>query len=132
MRKDQISLVQKSWQDIEAVSDQAATIFYARLFAIAPGTAELFAATDMRSQRDKLMLTLKRIVAQLSEPEVGDLQLEELGRRHAAYGVRPEHYQLVGEALMWMLEQVLHPKFNAKLSAAWAATYTLVAKRMQA
>src|SRR5687767_951035 len=112
VRKDQIALVQKTWKDIEPVGDHAATIFYARLFAIAPETAELFAATDMRSQRDKLMITLKHIVLQLSAPQELNLQLEELGRRHGAYGVRAEHYVLVGEALVWMLEQVLHPKFS--------------------
>jgi hemoglobin-like flavoprotein len=132
VRKDQISLVQNSWLEIEPVADHAATIFYARLFAIAPETAELFAAADMRSQRDKLMISLRQIVVQLHVPEPLHVQLEELGRRHSAYGVRPEHYDLVGEALVWMLEQVLHPKFDAELSAAWVAAYTLVAARMQA
>ena len=132
MTKHQVTLVQKSWQAIELLGDDAAGVFYARLFAIAPDTAALFAATDMRSQRAKLLITLRAVVSQIHDLKQMDTQLEELGRRHTAYGVRPEHYDVVGEALIWTLEQVLSPRFSEKLRAAWIEAYGMIASRMQA
>lgn len=50
--------------------------------------------------------------------------VQELGRRHVAYGVTAAHYQPVGEALIWTLEKGLGDKFTPDVKAAWLATYT--------
>jgi hemoglobin-like flavoprotein len=132
MDSTQIALVQATWPDVAAVADSAAQIFYARLFAINPEASALFAAADMRKQRDKLMITLNEIVRDLSDPERLNVQLEQLGQRHVAYGVRPEHYDMVGDALIWMLEKVLDAKFTPDVASAWQAAYGLIAQKMQA
>jgi hemoglobin-like flavoprotein len=54
-----------------------------------------------------------------------------MGARHAGYGVRAEHYQTVGAALLWTLEQGLGAKFTPAVREAWAATYELLAEVMQ-
>jgi len=52
---------------------------------------------------------------------------QDLARRHVAYGVEPAHYELVGAALLWTLEQGLGEGFTPELCAAWTAAYTALA-----
>ncbi len=53
--------------------------------------------------------------------------VEELGRRHVAYGVTEKHFEPVGAALLWTLEQGLGPDFSPPVKAAWTETYITVA-----
>ena len=57
--------------------------------------------------------------------------VQALGRRHAAYGVEPRHFNTVGEALLWTLGQGLGPAFTPNVRAAWAAVYEVIATQMQ-
>jgi hemoglobin-like flavoprotein len=127
----QIEIVQKTWKEVEMVADQASTVFYARLFAIDPESASLFAATDMRQQREKLMITLRKVVDGLNDFRRLQPEIEDLGRRHYAYGVKADHYTTVGEALLWTLEMVLGPRFDDEARAAWTAAYQTIATHMQ-
>lgn len=132
MTKDQIALIQDTWRDIVLVADSASAMFYSRLFAIDPEAGALFAAADMRKQREKLILTLDEIVTSLDDAEGVYKSLDELGRRHRAYGVAAHHYGTVGEALLWMLEKALGNEFTPPVRAAWVAAYAMISERMQA
>jgi hemoglobin-like flavoprotein len=57
--------------------------------------------------------------------------VQNLGRRHAGYGVKPEHYAIVGAALLWTLEQGLGNTFSAEVKAAWTEAYAHLAGIMQ-
>ena len=69
------------------------------------------------------MGTLRDVVGALDQLERVLPVLRELGRRHAAYGVRPEHYATVGQALIWTLEQGLGAAFTRETRRAWIDTY---------
>jgi hemoglobin-like flavoprotein len=56
--------------------------------------------------------------------------VEDLGRRHSRYGVTPEHYKPVGEALLWTLEKGLGPAFTPPVKEAWTGAYTTLASVM--
>jgi hemoglobin-like flavoprotein len=58
--------------------------------------------------------------------------LASLGRRHAGYGVQDRHYDTVGAALLWTLEQGLGADFTPEVRQAWAGAYALLARTMQA
>src|SRR6202000_3487824 len=95
MTPDQVQLVQQSFAKVAPISEQAAVLFYDRLFEVAPSVQSLF-PTDMTEQRRKLMATLAFVVGGL-----GDLQsilpaASSLATRHVAYGAKPEHYPVVG------------------------------------
>ena len=53
-----------------------------------------------------------------------------LGRRHAGYGVKDEHYASVGAALLWTLERGLGAAWTPELAAAWVAAYTTLSQFM--
>lgn len=113
------------------IADAAANLFYTRLFELDPSLKPMFAHSDMAEQRRKLMSMITMVVrgmARLDELVAG---IENLGRRHVAYGVRDEHYATVGAALLWTLEQGLGPNFTDEVKEAWTATYMLLAGVMQ-
>jgi hemoglobin-like flavoprotein len=57
--------------------------------------------------------------------------VEDLGRRHAAYGVTDDHYDTVGAALLWTLEKGLGDAFTAEAREAWTTVYGLLASTMK-
>jgi hemoglobin-like flavoprotein len=129
MTPDQVKTVQDSFDKIAPMAEQAALLFYGRLFEIAPAVRPLFHG-DMAEQGRKLMATLAVVVNGLSNIETILPAASALARRHVGYGVRPGHYQTVGEALMWTLERGLGAQWTPELAAAWDAAYKLVSEFM--
>jgi len=126
----QVALVQGTFDLIAPIADDAAVLFYSRLFELDPGLRRLF-KSDMREQRVKLMQMLTAAVKGLDHLDRLVPVVEGLGRRHAAYGVTDAHYQTVGEALLWTLEMGLGKRFTSEVREAWAAVYGLLASTMR-
>jgi hemoglobin-like flavoprotein len=106
MSPDQVRLVQDSFAKVRPIAHQAADLFYGRLFEVAPDVRALF-PDDMADQKRKLMAMLATAVINLHQMEKAVTAVQELGRRHAGYGVNDRHYKVVGEVLIWTLGQVL-------------------------
>ena len=68
MTPEQVKLVQESFAKVAPISDQAAVLFYDRLFEIAPSVKGMF-PTDMSEQRRKLMVMLAAVVKGLDNLE---------------------------------------------------------------
>jgi hemoglobin-like flavoprotein len=128
---EQKEMVRSTWAMVVPISDDAAKLFYGRLFEIDPSTQPLFAETDMAEQGKKLIQTLDVAVASLDNLENVRPAIEALGHRHVEYGVKEEHYDTVGEALLWTLEQGVGEQFTPEVKEAWAETYGLVATIMK-
>jgi hemoglobin-like flavoprotein len=126
----QKTLVQESFATIAPIADDAAALFYRRLFEIDPELRPMFRG-DMAEQRKKLMQMITAAVKGLDRLEQLVPVVQDLGRRHAGYGVKVEHYRTVGEALLWTLEKGLGDAFTPEMKAAWAAVYGLLARTMQ-
>jgi hemoglobin-like flavoprotein len=122
MTPEQITLVQDSFAKVAPISEQAAVIFYDRLFEVAPAVKAMFPA-DMTEQRKKLMATLAVVVNGLSNLESVLPAARALARRHVAYGAKPAHYPVVGGALLWTLEKGLGDAWTPEVAEAWTAAY---------
>ncbi|HTW52757.1 MAG TPA: globin family protein [Stellaceae bacterium] len=122
MTPRQVALVQASFARVAPIAEQAAALFYGRLFETAPETRALFSG-DMVVQGQKLMGAITTVVTNLDDLGAVVPVAQALAKRHVGYGVRPEHYEPVGAALLWTLEQGLGGDFTADVSAAWAAAY---------
>ena len=130
MDTTQIALVQSTFAMVAPIADQAAVIFYDRLFELDPALRDLFAA-DMTEQRRKLMQMLSMVVNGLKRFEAMRPAVEDLGRRHVDYRISAGDYDTVGAALLWTLEQGLGEAFTPEAREAWTAAYTALAATMQ-
>src|SRR4029434_8962243 len=106
MTPTQIAQVQGSFKKVMPIGDIAAQLFYGRLFALDRALEPLFKA-DLKEQGRKLMGMIGLAVTSLRDLPTLVPAIADLGRRHAGYGVRPEHYDPVGAALLWTLERGL-------------------------
>ena len=121
----QIQLVQTTFTKVAPIADEAAKLFYDRLFELEPSTRYMF-KHDMAEQRKKLMQMLSVAVASLERLDALVPAVQALGQRHVQYGVTPAHYETVGAALLWTLEQGLGADFTPEVKEAWAAVYGLL------
>lgn len=131
MTPRQISLVQNTWKKVQPTADQAAAMFYGRLFELQPTYRRLF-TTDQKQQGRKLMQMISIAVNGLPKLDTIVPAVEDLGRRHLDYGVEEEMYGPVGEALLWTLSKGLGDSFTAEVEEAWTETYTTLADVMKA
>ena len=130
MNVEQIGLVQASFAQVTLIADQAADLFYARLFQLDPTLRGMF-KNDMAEQRQKLIAMLTFTVNNLTQPEELLPAIQALGRRHVGYGVKNRHYETLGAALLWTFEKALGEEYTPEVKAAWAAVYSLLATTMQ-
>src|ERR1700728_3507731 len=119
---DQVKLVQQSFSKVAPISDQAAILFYDRLFEVAPQVKSMFPA-DLTEQRKKLMATLAVVVGGLGNLESVLPAASALAKRHVSYGAKAEHYPVVGSALLWTLEKGLGDGWTPDVAEAWTAAY---------
>ena len=131
MSPDQTLLVKTTWNSVLPIADTAASLFYQRLFEIAPSTRALFKNNDLAEQRRKLMQALSVVVSGLDHPDQIVPTIQALGKRHASYGVTSAHYASVRAALLWTLEQGLAAAWTPEVEAAWSAAYNLLSSVMQ-
>lgn len=130
MTPQQIALVTKSWEQVQAHANVAAAAFYSRLFELDPALRGLF-GDDLRAQSRKLAFAINVAVAGLDRLESLAPALRELGRRHAGYGVEERHYATVGAALLDTLAAGLADAFTPAVREAWTETYRVLAETMK-
>ena len=130
MTPERIRTVQSTWVKLLPIKASAAQLFYEKLFETDPSLRVLFKG-DMRQQGEKLMQVIDAAVNGLSRLEQITAAIQELGRRHADYGVKDHHYDTVGVALLWTLGMSLGAEFTPEAKDAWATVYDLLATTMR-
>lgn len=131
MTSHQIKLVQQTFGMVAALpAETVGSLFYNQLFTIAPEVRPLFSRTTTPEQSRKLVTMLAYVVARLNKPDSLVDDLTQLAQRHVRYGVQDWHYDLVGEALLWTLEQGLGNAWTEETKNAWVACYTLLSTVM--
>jgi len=130
MTPHQIELVQSTFRSVQPVAATAAELFYRRLFEIEPAAAALFKG-GLAQQGRQFMQVLAVAVGGLSNAETLVPVIQQLGLRHATYGVRAEHYDSVRQALLWTLALVLQDAYTDEVRSAWATAYAMLAGVMK-
>ena len=130
MTPSQKMLVQTTFVQVVPIAEQAAALFYGRLFEVDPSLRPLF-KTDLKEQGQKLMQMLGTCVGKLDALEELLPAVRELGAKHAGYGVTDKDYETVGGALLWTLEKGLGAAFTPEAKDAWATTYGVLASTMK-
>ena len=130
MTPQQITLIQTSWASVVPIQDTAAGLFYQRLFALDPAVRPMFKG-DMQEQGRKLMKMLGVVVNSLTKLDELVPVAQDMARRHVGYGVQAAHYDTVGAALLWTLEQGLGSAFTDDTRDAWAEAYGILSMVMK-
>lgn len=130
MDSKKIILLQTTFEKIRPITDTVAKSFYDKLFELDPSVKSLFKG-DMKKQGRMLMSAINMVVNGLNRPEETIPAIQELGKRHVTYGVKNEHYDTVGEALLSTLEQYLGDDFTSEVNQTWTEAYTLIAQTMK-
>jgi NAD(P)H-flavin reductase/hemoglobin-like flavoprotein len=120
--------VRLSLEGMEAGPQRCAGDFYGYLFSGCPHLRDLFPPM-MNEQNERLFGALLKIVSLLDTPDALARYLTQLGTDHRKYGVRPEHYAPVGEALLATLRRHC-PNWSDEAEASWAAAYQLASEQM--
>jgi len=126
----QIQLVKQTWiifrsMDPGLVGD----VFYSKLFVENPSLRRMF-PKQMDEQYKKLINMLSVIVARLDHIDELTSDIKAMAQRHVNYGVKPEHYKLVGNALLWTLQHGLGNDWNDDVKDAWQNCYKLLSDTM--
>src|SRR6266508_1836317 len=130
MTPQQVQLIKQSFAKVAPIAGQAADLFYGQLFELAPQVRPVF-KSDIKAQGQKLMSTIALAVGSLDRLSELVPVVQDLGRRHAGYGVKDEHYDSVGQALLWTLDKGLGPDFTPEVKEAWTAVYIVLADTMK-
>ena len=130
MTTHEIALVKKSWNSFRGIDPAViGDLFYTKLFWENPGLRKMF-PEKMDEQYKKLVDMLNIIVARLERMDELTNEIAEMAKRHEGYGVKPEHYTLVGKALLWTLKKGLADEWNEELKQAWIKCYTILSGTM--
>jgi NAD(P)H-flavin reductase/hemoglobin-like flavoprotein len=118
-----------SWAAVAPHAQRAAAHFYAALFTLDDSLRGMF-PPDMVGQRDKLLAALGHIVSHVDDEATLVPFLRQLGGDHRRFSVRPEHYPLVGKALLYTLSVGLGDQWTPDLADEWAAAFEAVTGAM--
>lgn len=122
-------VLRESWALVEPRADRVAEYFYARLFVENPALRDLFPVA-MNAQRVRLLRALVRVMQDVDRPaELGSF-LAQLGADHRKFGVRPEHYDAVGRALVAALREHAGDGWTKEAEAVWATAYRRISNLM--
>jgi len=130
MTQKQIELVKSTWSEVAAMDHVVVGgLFYNRLFEIAPPLKSMF-HNPIPEQSKKLLAMVNYVIIKLDRLDDILVEVAKLAQRHTGYGVKPGHYAIVGEALLWTLEKGLGGKWTEETSDAWIACYTILSNAM--
>jgi NAD(P)H-flavin reductase/hemoglobin-like flavoprotein len=120
--------VRQSLEGMTAGPRQCAGDFYGYLFTACPHLRDMF-PPQMTVQNERLFAALMKMVELLDRPDALARYLTRLGADHRKYGVAPEHYALVGDALLRTLRRHC-PNWDEAAEAAWATAYATASEMM--
>ncbi len=131
MTSYQISLIKNSWLLVAKIdTETVGSLFYNRLFEVAPEVKPMFSKTPLPEQSRKLLGMLSYIINKLDKLDDILDEVKKLAQRHIHYGVKDEHYMIAGGALLWTLEKGLASNWTPDLRIAWMDCYRLLSGAM--
>ena len=131
MKPDDAQLVRNGWAELAPGADALGQEFYARLFALAPETREMFAGADLAAQRRKFVDMLAMLVRLADDSADIVAETIPLAQRHVQYGVNERHLEIGREALVATIASALGERFTPEARQAWAHFYDLATAVMR-
>jgi methyl-accepting chemotaxis protein/nitric oxide dioxygenase len=124
-----VARLRASYELVRGHELRLAETFYIKLFALAPHLRRMFPA-DLRGQAEKLTAALDMVVRNFEDPAANAAALAALGRRHAGYGVKAEHYTLVVDLLVESMRELGGAAIDEARIEEWHAALRLISQQM--
>lgn len=130
MTEQQVIIVKRTWKLFQKIDPViVGDTLYSKLFSDHPGLRKMF-PKDMEAQYRKLMDILSTIIARLDMQEHFPDEVLKMAQRHIGYDVKPVHFDWVGTALLWTLQQGLGSDWTDEVKSAWTNCYGSVSTIM--
>jgi hemoglobin-like flavoprotein len=129
MQLDKVTLL-ASLSVVVTCEPKVLQYFYELLFQRHPRARELFHSPELEAQQKLLFQTLSWGIEHLDDPAALERVLAPLGRAHVEYGVTPDMYEWVGDALIDTIAHVSGAAWTEELAVAWRAAYSRLAGAM--
>lgn len=126
---ERVDIVQRTWRSVLPVGGTFTELLYGKLLALDGRLAAHFKG-DMKEQGRNLTAMISVAVGSLHRPEKIVYAVRQLGRRHAMYGIRAEHFETMEVALLFALEHALIDVFGAEVKEAWREAYAFLSRTM--
>ncbi|PNK60081.1 globin domain-containing protein [Psychrobacter sp. FDAARGOS_221] len=114
---------------LEEHGNTITTVFYKNMFAEHPELLDIFNETNQKlgRQQTALATTVLAAAKHLENLEVLLPQVMQIGHKHRALQIKPEHYPIVGQHLLGAIKEVLGDAATDEIINAWAEAYDEIA-----
>ncbi|MCO7222833.1 NO-inducible flavohemoprotein [Pleionea sp. CnH1-48] len=127
--KEVLTIVKQSVPALAEHGESITQCFYKILFANNPELKNLFNMANQRNgNQARALADAIFAYANLAEdPDQLAPLINRIANKHASLNILPEHYPMVGEALLLALSQVLKLPMHHEIIAAWGEAYGALA-----
>ncbi|MDQ0154046.1 NO-inducible flavohemoprotein [Robertmurraya andreesenii] len=124
-----IEIVKSTVPVLEKYGKDITTCFYQRMFTNHPELLNIFNHANQRQGRQQTALANTVYAAAAHIDNLGAILpvVKQIGQKHRALGVLPEHYPIVGENLLAAIKEVLGDAATDEVIGAWAEAYGVIA-----
>ncbi|XP_031556223.1 neuroglobin-like [Actinia tenebrosa] len=142
LSEEQKKLIYQTWSLVEPVKVAAGRKLFARLFELNPNLQSTFPAfkglelKDILNSRSlylhakRVMNAMENAVSSLNDSETFTCYLANLGDRHLPWNIQRQHFDIVGECLLWTLQDMLGPACTTDVAQAWAELFGYITESM--
>ncbi|MEO7252919.1 MAG: globin domain-containing protein [Casimicrobium sp.] len=123
-------IVRQSWKNVLPMRDDAAALFFTRLFELDPSLRPFFKG-DMAEHHRKWGAIISVAVANLERSIILLPSLYTLGAQQEKNGIQDHHYDVVGAALLDTLQRIQGEAFTPEVRVAWVDAYRVIASVMK-
>jgi len=123
-------LLESSFKLLTPKGNQLVAKFYSELFKRHPEVKPMFDNTSISEQEKKLLDSLQLLVQNSRHPEKLAEPLKALGAKHTGWGVTDEHYDIVANVLLDVMQELAGDQWNREIRNAWVNTLTMVKELM--
>jgi hemoglobin-like flavoprotein len=126
-----VPLLRQSFELVLERNPTLTTRFYEILFERYPTTRALFRRNAKQVQEAMLAKALVAVMDHLEDAPWLEQTLGALGAKHVDYGVTPEMYDWVGDALLSTLAEVAGSDWTPALASNWGEAYGVIVSLMR-
>lgn len=125
MNETKKALIRATVPVLEAHGEEITTYFYQHMFKAHPELLNMFNQTNQKvgDQPKALSNTVLAAAKHIDDLETLTPAVIGIGHKHRALNVKPEHYPIVGEHLLFAIKKVLGDAATDEIIDAWGEYY---------